>query len=91
MRVFSIIAALSLAACTTGADPQKAFIEREEGLRDRMCACRDADCTQKVFREFRSLPPPETGGAELTADTQKQMHDAIIEMYRCKHEREGVK
>lgn len=87
MRVFSIIAALSLAACATNDEPAKSpAVDQANQLRDKMCACRDIACTQKVFDEFHRTPH-----AAAPDDIAAQIRDANREMFQCKHEREGVR
>ena len=86
MKHFMIIATavLALGACKGKYD--KAMAEGED-IRDRMCACTDAACAEKVSADYKAWKAGNKSlKDEKPSKEQEQKGEAIVEAYRaCAH------
>jgi len=92
MKKFSIVVGLliGLGACSNKID--KAISELE-GWKDKMCACHDKDCAEKVEKDFaawnKEMKEKFKDDKDGTEDQKKKAKELFRSLHECERKAEG--
>jgi len=92
MKKFSIVVGLliGLGACSNKID--KALSELE-GWKDKMCACKDKDCAEKVEKDFdawnKEMKAKFKDDKDGTEDQKKRAKELFHKLHDCESKAEG--
>lgn len=83
--VAKLLALLSLTAATIACDSAGAeYVKQMETSADKVCACKDLDCTAKASKEQADwLAKNAEAATKLSADDAKKVADAGTKMGAC--------
>lgn len=87
MRHLAIIVGLLLGAGACGGSKAEDALKEFEGFRDKMCACKDKECTEKVesdWREWRKGLKDKIKKEDMTPELNARGKKIDDEMDTCR-------
>ena len=79
LMMVSMFAGLALAGCSKSDD----LVGKMQGFKDQMCACKTADCADKVQADEEKWESDIKKGSKPDGDTMKKLEDLSDKMTDC--------